>query len=1101
MRAPALPIRILHLEDSDRDADLIEAQLANAGVISSINRVATGGEFESALTNDVFHLILVDYNIPGYDGRSAVGAAQRRQPLAPLIVVSGTVGEEAAVECLHLGATDYVLKQRLARLAPAVQRALQEVHEHNKRGQAEANLRETATQLVRAQAVAQLGSWTFDVAQDRFSCSAETYRIYGLTPDAPLAMKDFLTCVHPGDQDYVQQCWTAAIRGERPYVPVYRILVGGAEKWVQERAEITRDDSGCAVRILGMVQDVTERERDRKNLIESEQFIRATLDALSDSIVVLDRDGCIIKTNLAWQNFAKENGSSAAKVGEGVDYLEVCNRAAAKGDNTAIAAAELIRDLLNDSRSLGIFEYACHSPHADRWFACRANRFPSDGSACIVISHRDVTIRKQAENSLRELNLELEGIVSTRTAQLEQARHEAEVANRAKSSFLAAMSHEIRTPMNGVIGMIDVLHRSNLDGDQVEMVNLMKESAYSLLTIIEDILDYSKIEAGRLDIERAPLGIEDVVEGACRLLDRMADKSGVELTLYIDPAIPEMVLGDTVRLRQVLVNLISNAIKFSGSLSRRALVKVRVLLGDCDAERAWIMFQVSDNGIGMDSSTVSRLFTPFTQGDLTTTRRFGGTGLGLAITRHLVELMRGDIQVRSAVDQGSTFTLRLPFVPLPQASDGDKKFSNVAGLCCVVIGGAEGQAECLAEYLTKASATVQAEPSLSSALAHSMLLAPGLWVWVIDSGNERPAIEGLVANAQIRPDLDIRIVLVSGARGHRKTTVGTTSDVVLLDGNVLARKAFLDAVALAAGRVTIETAIDHSRHSIVTAIAPSREVALGKGHLILVAEDNETNQKVIMQQLRVLGFTADVVANGREALERWEGCQYGLILTDLHMPQMDGYALTAAIRAAEQSSRHTPIVALTANALKGEADRCRVAGMDDYLSKPVPLEGLKLLLDKWLLGSAMDSTNTADNSLMPRVSTALPVDISVLKSLVGEDDAVLHDLLQGFQAGTSRIAADLRAACAAGHAMAARAAAHKLKSSARAVGALALGELCEAIERAGAEDDIKGLAERLPLFEQQIAMVDASIAHLLTCKSEFSRPPKLCGTGKKVAAL
>jgi two-component system sensor histidine kinase/response regulator len=501
-------------------------------------------------------------------------------------------------------------------------------------------------------------------------------------------------------------------------------------------------------------------------------------------------------------------------------------------------------------------------------------------------------------------------------------------------------------------------------------------------------------------------------------------------------------------------------------------------------EQVWVEFQVTDNGIGMDGSTVARLFTPFTQGDLSTTRRFGGTGLGLAITRHLVELMGGDIHVRSVVDQGSTFTLRLPFAPLPQRSDADENISNVAGLRCVVIGGANGLAEDLAVYLTQAHATVHSEPSLSNAQEHATSFSPGLWVWVIDAGDEQPALEEVFAKARSRTDLDIRIVIVTVERGRRRAPRRITPDVVMVDGNVLSRRSFLDAVALAAGRVTIEAAIDDGRQARVSTIAPSRDDALGNGHLILVADDNETNQKVILQQLRVLGFTADLVANGREALKRWEACQYGLVLTDLHMPQMDGYELTAAIRAAEPSSRHTPIVALTANALKGEADRCRAAGMDDYLSKPVPLESLKIMLDKWLLGSTIEPTDSADNSLIPRRTTAQAVDIGVLRALVGDDATVLHDVLQDFQTNKARIAAELRAACAAGQPLMACAAAHKLKSSARAVGALVLGELCDAMERAGEEGDSEGLAARLPLFEKQIVAVDASISRLLTCEPD-----------------
>ena len=1072
-------IRILHLEDSARDAELLEAQLTRAGLVSSLTRVDTGAAFEAALATGASDVILVDYNVPGYDGRSAVRYAQQHRPEVPVIVVSGMVGEEAAVECLRLGATDYVLKQRPATLVPAVRRALAEAEEHRRRRQAEFDLRETATQLEQAQAVAHLGSWTFEAASGQFLSSAEAYRIYGLTPGTSACMDDVLACVHPSDRDYVDQSWTASVRGESPYDLTYRILVKGEERWVHERAAITRDDAGTVVRIVGMVQDVTERERSRLSLVASEHFIRATLDALSDSIVVLDGKGCILKTNRSWNEFAEQNGLSAARVGEGADYLGVCNRAAAAGEPSAITAAALIRDLIGGTCSQGIFEYPCHSSQEERWFACHANRFPEGGAACVVVSHRNVTARKQAEDALRQLNAELENIVSTRTAQLDQARHEAEDANRAKSSFLAAMSHEIRTPMNGVIGMIDVLHRSSLDGDQVEMIDLMRESAYSLLGIIEDILDYSKIEAGRLDLERAPFAIEDVTTSACRLLERVADKTGVELTLFVDPTIPEEVLGDTVRLRQILVNLISNAIKFSGGQSRRARVGVRATLAASDTERYWVQFEVTDNGIGMDASTISRLFTPFAQADVSTTRRFGGTGLGLAISAHLVELMGGTINVQSAVHQGSTFTLRLPFGLVARKPDAVERISNVAGLCCIVIGDAGGLAEDLAAYLIRAGATVHSELSLAKAQERAMTIPPGLWVWVIDTGEERQVPEELIAKAQGRPDLEVRIVAVE--RGRRRIPRRIRSDVVIMDGNVLSRKRFLNAVALAAGRAVDEAEIDENQQSVATAIAPSREDALRQGQLILVADDNETNQKVILQQLRVLGFTADVVANGREALQRWESCRYGLVLTDLHMPQMDGYELTAAIRAAEPSSRlHTPIVALTANALKGEADRCRAAGMDDYLSKPAPLASFKLMLDKWLLGPATDSCSPADTWLKSQASMALPVDIQVLKALVGEDPTVLRDVLQDFKRSKVRIETELRAACAAGQPSIARAAAHKLKSSARAVGALMLGDLCEALERAGAAGDSAALAKRLPLFDAQSAAVDESISQLLT---------------------
>ena len=373
---------------------------------------------------------------------------------------------------------------------------------------------------------------------------------------------------------------------------------------------------------------------------------------------------------------------------------------------------------------------------------------------------KDITERKLAEVALRQLNEELEGKVAARTFELELARDEAQSANQAKSAFLATMSHEIRTPMNGVIGMVDVLHQTSLKGYQVEMVDLIRESAYSLLTVIEDILDFSKIEAGRLEIERAPMLLGNTLEKSCSMLDRLAENKGVELSLFIDPAIPASVMGDALRLRQVLINLANNAIKFSSSRQNQGRVSVRAVLADRGPDFVTVEFQVTDNGIGMDEETLARLFSSFTQADASTTRRFGGTGLGLAISRQLVELMGGEIKVRSALGEGSTFTVRLSFLPLPDKAEPDEEASWVAGLSCLVVGGLDTQACDLAAYLKAAGAMVEKAPDLKVAKERAALLPPGLTVVVLDEDVERRhhrricarfCMEGLISRAASSP--------------------------------------------------------------------------------------------------------------------------------------------------------------------------------------------------------------------------------------------------------------------------------------------------------------------------------------------------------------
>ena len=724
----------------------------------------------------------------------------------------------------------------------------------------------------------------------------------------------------------------------------------------------------------------------------------------------------------------------------------------------------------------------------------------------------------QAE--LNQLNEELEGKVLLRTADLEQARLEAEAANRSKSDFLSTMSHEIRTPMNGVIGMIDVLHQTSLRSGQVEMVDLIRESAYSLLAIIEDILDFSKIEAGRLEIERAPMPVADVLEKACGLLDHLAAKKGVELTLFIDTAIPEAVLGDALRLRQVLVNLINNAIKFSSGQRQPGRVSVRAVLAERNSnlaslepeQKVTVEFQVIDNGIGMDEETQAKLFSAFTQADASTTRRFGGTGLGLSISRHLVQLMGGEIAVQSAPGKGSTFTVRLPFEPLPEQPIAAGKRVDLSGLSCLVLGDAQELGDDMATYLRYGGARVERALSLEAARKLIVTLAPGLCLFIIDAGRDTPPLEELRTACRARLSLDPHFVVLEHerhqhgiephfvviGRGRRRQGRVQTADLVTMDGDVMNRQSFLRAVALAAGREKAEQEEETETplpgkvgaKPKLSTKPPSRAQALQQGRLILVAEDNETNQKVILLQLGLLGYTADVAGDGREALKRWQSGDYALLLTDLNMPEMDGYELSLSIRSVEADKRRTPIIALTANAIRGEAENCRAAGMDDYLSKPAQLTDLRAMLEKWMPVAAESMpvevmpVETMPALAAPSAPTtlaaalAVPVDVSVLKALVGDDPAMISELLHDFRLSATGIAEELRSACEAGQASATGAAAHKLKSSARSVGALALGELCDAMEQAGKAGQVEALTVLLPRFEAEMAAVDNYLGSL-----------------------
>ncbi|OGS96358.1 MAG: hypothetical protein A3H31_05410 [Gallionellales bacterium RIFCSPLOWO2_02_FULL_57_47] len=709
-------------------------------------------------------------------------------------------------------------------------------------------------------------------------------------------------------------------------------------------------------------------------------------------------------------------------------------------------------------------------------------------------------------DKLDRFNAELEERVLARTDALEHARLEAERANLAKSVFLATMSHEIRTPMNGVIGMLDVLQHSSLNGQQLEMLKIIHDSAFALLAIIDDILDFSKIEAGNFQIHSLPFSVVDVVEEIGETLYFLAMKNGVELTLFSDPEIPSLIIGDAGRLRQILINLANNGIKFCSGQQRQRKVSVRALLAESTPHEVIVEFRVADNGIGMDEAIQARLFVPFTQADSSTTRNYGGTGLGLAICRQLARRMGGEIGVWSEPGKGTVFSVRLPFKLLPEA-DVSAPLSRIAGLACLVAGGSESLADDFAAYLVHEDAVVARAADAAAIRQWITSRPPGLCVVAIDAAGidpplSTPLLDDLRAAARARPDRDVRFVAIE--RGGRRRCRIVAADLVRLDAEVMHRRAFLETVAIAAGRAGQPEPEGRQADACAYPLL-SRDEARCRGSLILVVEDNEINQKVIVQQLKLLGQAADVAGNGREALERWHNGDYALLLTDLFMPEMDGYALTGAIRAAEEQSgrKGIPIIAVTASALKGEAARCRAAGMDDYLSKPVQLVNLKAMLEKWLPRSPHDAAGEmrkapADAGRSPSPDAAalrqaqespevraalalppsgeaspdtLPVDVNVLKALIGEDDAMIREFLRDFRDSADGIAVELRTACTAGQATAAGAHAHKLKSSARSVGALALGELCAAMEQAGKAGDTKTLTELLPGFERELTGV------------------------------
>lgn len=855
----------------------------------------------------------------------------------------------------------------------------------------------------------------------------------------------------PDVQAQIRADIAKALRGERVRHDLDVRAADGTTFPIDFMLVPVADAAGRIVKLIPSGVDISERKR-------AEEQIRSIVEYMADCVISIDERGLIRSANPAAERLF---GYSQAEL---------------LGRNVALLMTEP--------------DASAH----DGYLA----RYHRTGEARIIGIGRTVTGRHKSgepitlELAISEYQLKGQrfytGIlrdVRERTRimhELEQARKAADDASQAKSAFLAAMSHEIRTPMNGVIGMIEVLERSSLMGEQVEMVELIRDSAFSLLTIIDDILDFSKIEAKRLEIECVPGSVAEVVDKVCTMLNRQAAKKDVDLTLFTDPAIPEMLLGDDLRLRQVLTNLVNNAIKFSGGLGRRGHVSVRAFVVAQTTQTVTLEIAVSDNGIGMDDATIGRLFTAFTQADASTTRRFGGTGLGLVIARNLVQLMGGDIAVSSVPGAGSVFTVRLTLGCLAAQSEAgatNPPAGPLAALRCLVIDDGQGLAGDLATYLIAAGAVVARVVDLAGAREYASRVAgegAGHAVWIVDSGDAAPVLDELRAIAHDAGQGAPHFVAVG--RGRRGNPRLVATDVVQVDANALTRAVFVRAVGMAAGRWSEDVEATTSQDATVRVALPSRDEALRQGRLILVAEDNATNQKVIQRQLALLGHVADLAGDGVAALRRVASGDYGLLLTDLHMPVMDGYQLTLAIRADETGQRRLPIIALTANAIKGEAEHCRAVDMDGYLSKPTTLDELKEMLDTWLppLAAAPQAPVLLPTRTDAPGGAASPMDVGVLERMVGKDPAVISEFLNDFRGTAATIAAELQAAIAGGQVAQAGALAHKLKSTARSFGALTLGELCDAMELAAKTGEAAALNRLLPRFMSEATAVEEYLA-------------------------
>ncbi|MFD2176562.1 ATP-binding protein [Veronia pacifica] len=689
----------------------------------------------------------------------------------------------------------------------------------------------------------------------------------------------------------------------------------------------------------------------------------------------------------------------------------------------------------------------------------------SQGNTEIPIMFRDR--RDEVGQISFALSLFRDHIISRNQAreQLVYQKERAESASIAKAQFLAAMSHEIRTPMNGVIGMIDILRRSNLDATQLGLANTVRESALTLLGIINDILDFSRIEAGKMSLDKVPFYIRSIAEQVMDNFAAEAMSKNVKLALYVDTNIPDNLLGDPIRIKQILFNLIGNGIKFSSRKEQSGMVQVWIFLENSDENdsHADIKIEVRDNGIGISKEKLAAIFQPFTQAEFSTTRRYGGSGLGLAISRNIINMLNGDISVSSEEGFGTSFTVNFALERSQETAPADyvasykEQVNGLEGFVIIDTLNSGPLHTMVNKYLNHIGLEPRTIPIHQLARDPHSFDNDKKYIIVCDDYLFTKNQLEYAKNTDLRYlEMDTRLPV------HK---YGAT-DVFSIHASPLKLTLLINGLLICAGIKSPDFPVFHRQQKE----SLKQPALINKGH-ILVAEDNLTNQVVIEKQLNYLGYKVTMTENGVEAEQAYRKDEFDIVLTDCHMPEMDGYELTRRLREIQKGDGiRVPVIALTANVLVGEADKCFEAGMDDFISKPVEMGDIEGVLDKWLQNegaSADDTPNPIDTDvpsslLKPGLSDKdmekFRLRANVLEKLFWGDEATYLAVLNEFNKHCVPELSGLSESDPPFNFEEIKQAAHKLKTSTSSVGADHLSQLCQKIEIACREESPDTLA-------------------------------------------
>ncbi|HLO50302.1 MAG TPA: response regulator [Kamptonema sp.] len=919
-------LKILIVDDDEVDRMAVRRTLKLTGL--QVEVMEAGGsreakellfaafkEGEMVMPKQTFDCAFLDYRLPDGDGLSLVKAIREAGIKIPLIVLTGQGDEQIAVELMKAGASDYIAKGKLSpeNLSRSLQNATRIYRAEMQAALASQKLKESEERYRLVLEGANDGIWDWDLSRNEVFWNDRLLEIVGLSrSEFGSAIEAFFYRLHPDDSQGTREALEAHLETGAEYNVEFRLLhSSGIYRYCTGRGKAQRNQQGKPLRMAGIISDISDRKLAEAALERERQQLRQIIACVPVPMAMFDREMRYQAYSQRWLSEYKLEGQSILNR----SYYEVLpdiperwremHSRSLKGEVIAVSEDAWKRG----DGSTVFLRWAIHP-----WYA-------PDGEVGGIV------------------------LVSDKINELVEAREAAIEASRVKSQFLANMSHEIRTPMNGVLGMAQLLLYVPLDPKSREYAQTIYRSAEHLLNVINDILDFSKIEAGEMRLETYDFDLDSCIESMLEMVAAQIEQKGLELNVLVESSVPRQLRGDPGRLKQILLNLVGNAIKFTD----RGQILLRVSVKDRGVAK--LLFSVRDSGIGISLEGQRNLFQSFYQVDGSATRPYGGTGLGLVICKQLVEMMGGEIGVRSAVGKGSTFWFAIPLEVQPQATE--RLPSAIAGTRLLIVSHSA---------LTRAVAGAIAEAQGANcdeaedvAMALALLEGPQSYrVVLIDLQMPQLDAQGFLARLRSLPKQPLLIVVTSLCDRQKAEELCSLGADNYLIKPLRASQFYDSLLSPATGEEKAKALGSRSEDNSTQLINDRLPLAHSQLSLkILLAEDHYINQQVILNQLAVLGYQADCAANGQEALEMLDRQTYDLVFMDCQMPILDGYATAKKLREREANknqgsfAHNTVVIALTAHAMPGEREKCLAAGMDDYLSKPVDLEALIGMLKKY----------------------------------------------------------------------------------------------------------------------------------------------------------